>query len=207
MSVHGFSEDESQQLERGKQSSSLESAIGAEGNQAFYFQFIADKEDGAFGELDGNHPRTRRARSLTKKKEKGIKLIYCWRGGKGPLIVYFTELVIRLLLDKYLINFLICLSHHEEYFESLDAEKQQHKEGWFDDLDQGLFNFKHRVHCWLKEATKKSLRGSRCNHSNKRSNSSRSSAKLIIINEATRGKGQECRTRSRSNIDDGTAKG
>ena len=70
MSVHGFSEDESQQLERGKQSSSLESAIGAEGNQAFYFQFIADKEDGAFGELDANHPRTRRARSLTKKKGK-----------------------------------------------------------------------------------------------------------------------------------------
>ena len=123
------------------------------------------------------------------------------------MIVCFTELVIRLLLDKYLINFLICLIHHEEYFESLDAEKQQHKEGWFGDLDQGLFNFKHRVHCWLKEATKKSSRGSRCNYSNKRSNSSKSSAKLIIINETTRGKGQECRTRSRSNIDDGTAKG
>ena len=39
-----------------------------------------------------------------------------------------------------------------------------------------MFNFKHRVHSWLKEAAQKSSRGSRCSSSGKRSTSSRSSA-------------------------------
>ena len=39
-----------------------------------------------------------------------------------------------------------------------------------------MFNFKHRVHSWLKEAAQKSSRGSRCSSSSKRSSSSRSSA-------------------------------
>ena len=67
-------------------------------------------------------------------------------------------------------------NHHEEYCKLLDAENQQHEELWFDDLDQDVFNFKHRVHSWLKEAAQKSSRGSRCSSSGKRSTSSRSSA-------------------------------
>ena len=47
---------------------------------------------------------------------------------------------------------------------------------WFDDLDQDVFSFKHRVHSWLKEAAQKSSRGSRCSSDSKRSSSSRSSA-------------------------------
>ena len=69
--------------------------------------------------------------------------------------------------------------YHEEYCKLLDAENQQQKEGWFDDLDQDMFNFKHRIHSWLKEATQKSSKGSRCSSSSKRSNSSRSSASNI----------------------------
>ena len=74
--------------------------------------------------------------------------------------------------------FKLVTNHHEEYCKLLDAENQQHEELWFDDLDQDVFNFKHRVHSWLKEAAQKSSRGSRCssNSSNSRSNSSRSSA-------------------------------
>ena len=70
--------------------------------------------------------------------------------------------------------FKLVTNHHEEYCELLDAENQQ--QGWFDDLDQDVFNFKHRIHSWLKEATHRSSKGSRCSSSSKRSNSSRSSA-------------------------------
>ena len=60
MSVHDLSEDASQELDRGKQSSSLENVIGAEGNQPLELQFNGDKEDGAFEKLNANRSRTRR---------------------------------------------------------------------------------------------------------------------------------------------------
>ena len=72
--------------------------------------------------------------------------------------------------------FKLVTNHHEEYCELLDAENQQQEEGSLDDLDQDVFNFKHRIHSWLKEATQKSSKGSRCSSSSKKSNSSRSSA-------------------------------
>ena len=67
-------------------------------------------------------------------------------------------------------------NHQEEYCKLLDAENQQHEELWFDDLDQDVFNFKHRVHSWLKEAAQKDVDVARCSSSGKRSTSSRSSA-------------------------------
>ena len=67
MSVHDLSEDVSQQLDRGKQSPSLENVIAAEDNQPMELQSNADKEDGALGLLDANHSRTRRTRSLPEK--------------------------------------------------------------------------------------------------------------------------------------------
>ena len=70
MSVHDLSEDVSQQLDRGKQSSSLENVIGAEGNQPVELHFNADIEDGALGQLDANHSRIRRTRSMTEKRRK-----------------------------------------------------------------------------------------------------------------------------------------
>ena len=39
-----------------------------------------------------------------------------------------------------------------------------------------MFNFKQRVHCWLKEAAQNSSKDSICSSSSKRSSSSRSSA-------------------------------
>ena len=67
MSVHDLSEDVSEQLDKGEQSSNLENAIGAEGNQPVELQFNADIEDGALGKMDANHSRIRRTRSLTEK--------------------------------------------------------------------------------------------------------------------------------------------
>ena len=65
-----MSEDVSQQLDRGKQSSSLENLIGAEGNQPLELQFNADKEDGALGQVDANHSSIRRTRSRTEKRRR-----------------------------------------------------------------------------------------------------------------------------------------
>ena len=85
----------------------------------------------------------------------------------------------------------------EEYRKLLDAENQQHEEDCFDDLDQDVFNLKHREHSWLKEAAHKSSKSSRCSRSkrssssrssasNKSSGSSRSSTKLKLLKEKAR---------------------
>ena len=128
-------------------------------------------------------------------------------------LLYSTgnEAVVRKELDQYSDLFKLVTNHLEEYSKLLDAENQQHEELWFDDLDEDVFNFKHRVHSWLKEATQKSSTGSRCSSnssrssaSNKSSGSSRSSTKLALLEEKAR---KDCGARSRSKIDDGAAKG
>ena len=43
------------------------------------------------------------------------------------------------------------LSTYEEYCELVDADDQKHQVNWFDDLDQDVFNFKHKIHYWLEE--------------------------------------------------------
>ena len=189
MSVHDLSEDVSQQLDRGKQSSSLENVIGAEGNQSWELQSNADKEDGALGPLKANHSRTRRTRSLTEKGrryyadillEKRKRTISRMQRKANAIddLLYSAgnQVAVREELDQYSDLFKLVTNHHEEYCEFLDAENQQQEEGWFDDLDQDMFNFKHRIDSWLKEATQKSSKGSRCSSSSKRSNSSGSSA-------------------------------
>ena len=189
MSVHDLSEDVSQQLDRGKQSSSLENVIGAEGNQPLELQSNADKEDGALGLLDANHSRTRRTRSLTEKgrryqadillEKRKRAISRMQRKAKAIDDLLYSagnQVAVREELDQYSDLFKLVTNHHEEYCELLDAENQQQEEGWFDDLDQDVFNFKHRIHSWLKEATQRSSKGSRCSSSSKRSNSSRSSS-------------------------------
>ena len=164
----------------------MENVIGAEGNQPLELQSNADK-DGALGQLDANHSRTRRTRSLTEKgrryqadtllekRKRAISRIQ--RKAKAIDDLLYSagnQVFVREELDQYSDLFKLVTNHHEEYCELLDAENQQ--QGCFDDLDQDVFNFKHRIHSWLKEATQKSSKGSRCSCSSKRSNSSRSSA-------------------------------
>ena len=189
MSVHDLSEDASQELDRGKQSSSLENVIGAEGNQPLELQFNADKEDSALGQLDANRSRTRRARSLTEKgrryradillEKRKRAMSRMFRKAKAIDDLLYSagnQVAIREEHDQYSDLFKLVTNHHEEYCELLDAENQQHEESWFDDLDQDMFNFKHRVHSWLKEAAQKPSKGTRCSSCSKRSSSSRSSA-------------------------------
>ena len=47
-------------------------------------------------------------------------------------------------------------THHEEYCELLGLEYQSNEVAWFDDLYQDVFNFKHKIHNWLRDAADKS---------------------------------------------------
>ena len=65
---------------------------------------------------------------------------------------------------------------HEEQ-EEIDEEYGD--EIWFDDIDQKIFSFRHKVHNWLKEGEKlrKSDQVSRCSSKSSSKHSSKSSAK------------------------------
>ena len=137
MSVHELSEDVSQQLDRGKQASSLENVIVTEGNQSVELQFNADTEDGALGQLDANHSRIKRARSLTEKgriykadillekRERVMSRVQ--RKAKAIDDLLYSagnQVAIREELDQYSDLFKLVPNHHEEYCELLDAENQ-----------------------------------------------------------------------------------
>ena len=46
--------------------------------------------------------------------------------------------------------------HHEEYCELLCLEDHKNEVAWFDNLDQDVFNFKHKIHSFLRESGDKS---------------------------------------------------
>ena len=54
-------------------------------------------------------------------------------------------------LGQYSDIFKLLSTYHEEYCELVDADDQKHQVNWFDDLDQDVFNFKHKIHNSLKE--------------------------------------------------------
>ena len=86
------------------------------------------------------------------------------------------------------------LSTYEEYCELVDADDQKHQANWFDDLDQDVFNFKHKIHNWLKESDNKSSRPSsrgssrskKSSGNTKSSGSSKSSTQLKLLEEKTK---------------------
>ena len=46
-------------------------------------------------------------------------------------------------------------THYEEYCELLSLENQRKEVAWFDKLDQDVFNFKHKIHSWLRDSADK----------------------------------------------------
>ena len=83
-------------------------------------------------------------------------------------------------------------THHEEYCELLDLEDQRNEVAWFHDLDQDVFNFKHKIHSWLRDSADKSSskasskgssRSKKSSRSTKSSGSSKSSTKLKLLEE------------------------
>ena len=83
-------------------------------------------------------------------------------------------------------------THHEEYCELLGLEDQRNEVTWFDDLDQDVFNFKHKIQSWLRDSADKSSskasskgssRSNESSRSTKSSSSSKSSTKLKLLKE------------------------
>ena len=36
-----------------------------------------------------------------------------------------------------------------------EDDRRDRDDDWFDDIDIGIFSFKRKVHCWLREAVRK----------------------------------------------------
>ena len=90
--------------------------------------------------------------------------------------------------------FKLLSAYHQEYCELVDADNQKHQVNWFDDLDQDVFNFKHKTHNWLKvsdnKSSKPSSRGSsrskKSSGCTKSSGSSKSSTQLKLLEETAK---------------------
>ena len=58
-------------------------------------------------------------------------------------------------LEQYSHIFKLLSTYHEEYCKLGGADGQKHHMNWFDDFDQDVFSFKHKIHNWLKESDNK----------------------------------------------------
>ena len=61
-------------------------------------------------------------------------------------------------LGQYSDIFKLLSTYHEGYCELVDADDPKYQLNWFDDLDQDVFRFKHKIHTRLKESDYKSSR-------------------------------------------------
>ena len=77
----------------------------------------------------------------------------------------------------------------------LGLENQRNEEAGFDDLNQDVFNFKHKIQSWLRDSADKSsskvsskgsIKSKKLSRSTKSSNSSKSSSKLMLLEEKAR---------------------
>ena len=93
---------------------------------------------------------------------------------------YQNSITVKEELSQLNDTFTMLVDIHEE-FEKI--EKEYTDDIWFDDIDQKLFSFKHKVHNWLKKEDKE----------HKREHSSRSSTRSSFSksNSSTREKAVE----------------
>ena len=113
--------------------------------------------------------RTRRTRQLTENKkqyeinlllEKKTKMVARLqrkaRATDDLLYSSSNHVAVKEELQQYSDLFKLLSIHHEEYCELLGLEEQRNEVAWFDDLDQDVFNIKHKIHSWLRDSANKS---------------------------------------------------
>ena len=94
-------------------------------------------------------------------------------------LLYSTtyHVAVKEVLGQYSDILKMLSTYHEECCELVDADDQKDQAIWFDDLDQHVFDFKQKIHNWLKESdnnlSRPSSRGS--SRSKKSSGSTKSS--------------------------------
>ena len=169
------------------------------------FHIKADDDDVAGSNQVGMVvSRPSRARQLTEKrrtyqaelvlKKRTKEMTRLQRKAKAidePLYSATNHVAVKEELEQYSDIFELLSTYHEDYCELVDADDQKHQASWLDDLDQEVFNFKHKIHSWLKESDNKSSRpSSRGNSRSKESSGSttssssfKSSTQLKLIEE------------------------
>ena len=149
--------------------------------------------------------KTRRTRQLTEKgKQYQVNLLLDKRTKMVARLQRKARAIDDLLysssnhvgvkeeLQQYSDLLKLLSTHHEEYCELLGLEDQRNEVAWFDDLDQDVFNFKHKIHSWLRDSADKSSskassegssRSKKSSRTTKSSSSSKSSTKLKLLEE------------------------
>ena len=112
--------------------------------------------------------RTRRTRQLTENKnqyqinlllDKRTKMVARLqrkaRATDDLLYSPSNHVAVKEELQQYSDLFTLLSTHHEEYCELLGLEEQRNEVAWFDNLEQDVFNFKHKIHSWLRDSADK----------------------------------------------------
>ena len=183
------------------------SNIGVERIKPMEFHVCAPGEDAndETKEMEISVSRTRRTRQLTEKgKQYQINLLLDKRAKMVARLQRKTRAIDDLLysssnhvdvkeeLQQYSDLFKLLSTHHEEYCELLGLEEQRNEVAWFDDLEQDVLNFKHKIHSWLRDSADKgsskasskgSSRSKKSSRSTRSSSSSKSSTKLNLSEE------------------------
>ena len=204
MSVQDLYNQTNVQLEKGAVASEHHGNNGTEEIKPMEFHIKADDEDAAESNQVGIAlSRPSRARQLTEKGRKyQAELVLEKRTKAMTRLQRKTRAIDDLLysgtnhvtvkeeLGQYLDIFKLLSTYHEEYCELVDADDQKDQANWFDDLNQDVFNFKHKIHNWLKESDKSTRPSSRGSSSSKKScgsttsiGSSKSSTQLKLLEE------------------------
>ena len=183
------------------------SNIGVERIKPMEFHVCAPGEDAndETKEMEISVSRTRRTRQLTEKgKQYQINLLLDKRAKMVARLQRKTRAIDDLLysssnhvdvkeeLQQYSDLFKLLSTHHEEYCELLGLEEQRNEVAWFDDLEQDVLNFKHKIHSWLRDSADKgsskasskgSSRSKKSSRSTRSSSSSKSFTKLNLSEE------------------------
>ena len=106
-----------------------------------------------------------------------------------------NQVTVKEELEQYSDLFKLLSTHHEEHCELLGLEDQSNEVVWFDNLNQDVFNCKHKIHRWLrdsvdKSSSKPSSRGSfrikKSSGSTKSSSNFKPFTKMNLLEEKTK---------------------
>ena len=138
--------------------------IGAEGIKLMELHACALGEDAnnETKEVRISVSRTRKTRQLTETRkqyqinlllDKRAKMVAIFqrkaRATDDLLYSSSNHVAVKEELQQYSDLFKLVSTHQEEHCELLGLADQRNEVAWFDDLDQDVFNFKHKIYSWL----------------------------------------------------------
>ena len=117
---------------------------------------------------EGADGRARRERTLTSKglmhkqntlrerrKKINGRLTRKYSTIEDLLFSTTNVLVVEEELNQLNDIFKMLLSVHEEYHSLLEDQEKAIEDEWLDEIDCKIYDFKRKIHCWLKDANKK----------------------------------------------------